>query len=50
MVDSMNEVHVICGWVFFLLSGVIFSLVEQLFFVVVASNPHAVDIEYVFEA
>lgn len=33
MVGSMNEVHVIRGWGFFLLfvSG-IFSLVEQLFF------------------
>lgn len=33
MVGSMNEIHVVCGWVFFLVfvSG-IFSLVEQSFF------------------
>lgn len=50
MVGSMNEVHMICNWLFsffcFSVGGVI--LVEQLFFLL-ANNPCAVDIEYFFE-
>lgn len=47
MVGSMDEVHMICDWLFlkfYLWVGGGVTLVEQLFFML-ASNPCAVDIE-----